>query len=176
MIVDLRTVLDEPRHFDLSLGPGWWDDQVGDGQVVGFDGPLAIHVRISRVDSQFMLEGTMAGRIRVRCDRCLATFQKALESEFRLILAVGPASDTGEGDFELSAKDMLVDFVTQDRIDLHEIVKEQIYLSLPMKGLCREDCAGLCPSCGENLNSGQCRCDRSRGHPAFLKLNRLKGE
>ena len=75
---------------------------------------------------------------------------------------------------ELEEEDMEVDFEKGDEIDLREILREQIYLSLPAKLICHPDCRGLCPQCGINLNEGQCRCTETLGHPGFAKLKNLK--
>ena len=58
--------------------------------------------------------------------------------------------------------------------DLDEVVREQIYFSLPMKSLCRKDCSGLCPLCGANLNMEECKCRKEKGHPGFSELKNLK--
>ncbi len=68
----------------------------------------------------------------------------------------------------------IVEFITDSEIRLDDIVREQIYLSLPMKCLCREDCSGLCPLCGTNLNMKKCECLREKGHPGFSKLKKVK--
>ena len=51
-----------------------------------------------------------------------------------------------------------ISFYRDDEIDLSELLREQFYLALPMKPLCREDCRGLCPQCGVNRNTGTCDC------------------
>ena len=85
-----------------------------------------------------------------------------------------PPSDAEKSELELSEEDMSVDFIMGDEIDLDEVVREQIYFSLPMKSLCREDCRGLCPVCGINLNKEECKCRREIGHPGFSELKKLK--
>ena len=61
-----------------------------------------------------------------------------------------------------------------DQIDLDEVLREQFYLALPMKPLCREDCAGLCPQCGTNRNTGTCSCETEPEDPRLAPLRRLK--
>ena len=75
---------------------------------------------------------------------------------------------------ELAEEDMEVDFVKGEEIDLADMLREQIYLSLPVKLICHSDCRGICPKCGINLNTGQCRCRQELGHPGFAKLKNLK--
>jgi uncharacterized protein len=83
-----------------------------------------------------------------------------------------------EAELELLEEDMEVEFIHGETVDLDAIIREQVYLALPMKNVCREDCAGLCPVCGANLNEGPCSCKKDSGHPAFSKLKflKIKGE
>ena len=69
-----------------------------------------------------------------------------------------------------------MDFSTYDgdRIDLDEIVREQILLALPTRQLCAEDCKGLCPSCGANLNEKACGCEQQQTDPRWSALEALK--
>jgi uncharacterized protein len=173
MIVDLKTILTAPRHFDFTLEPDWWQGDEEDDQILGLDSPLAVQITISRAGSKYVLDGRLSGRLRLRCDRCLEPFYDDLSSDFRLFLSL-PPSDAEKSDLELSEEDMSLDFIVGGEIDLDEIVREQIYFSLPMKSLCREDCSGLCPLCGANLNKEECKCRREMGHPGFSKLKNLK--
>ena len=151
MIIDLRTILQVPRRFDFTLEQDWWQGDEGDDQVLGFDCPLKVHINISRAGSTYVLKGNFAGGIRARCDLCLEPYHRDLESEFMLIL-LQPVFDTDQNEIELLKEDMSVDFIMGDEVDLDDIVREQIYLSLPIKFLCRENCSGLCHVCGANLN------------------------
>jgi uncharacterized protein len=86
-----------------------------------------------------------------------------------------PASvNTGPDDQEVADDDLGVSFYTDDVIDLRQLVREQCYLALPMKPLCREDCKGLCPVCGINRNREACSCDTAWVDPRFDALRKLK--
>jgi uncharacterized protein len=89
---------------------------------------------------------------------------------------VSPKSSRDEREVELLDEDMEVNFLYGETIDLDETIREQIYLSLPMKSLCKEGCLGLCPFCGANLNEGLCKCSRESPYPVFSKLKNLKIE
>jgi uncharacterized protein len=173
MIVDLRTISNGPRYVDLAFEPGWWHGDEHYDQILGLDGPLESRIAISKAGTKYVLEGHLKGVLRVRCDRCIEPYHYDLESSFRLFLALAPAG-ADESELELSEEDLSVDFVVGDEINLDEIVKEQVYLSLPMKTVCREECAGLCPICGANLNEEACECHREMGHPGFQKLKKAK--
>ena len=120
-----------------------------------------------------MLKGNLSGVLLIYCDRCLEPFHHVLEKEFKLSLSF-PPRDNEETEIELSEEDMVVDFISRDDIDLGDIVREQIFLHIPMKLLCSENCQGLCVSCGVNLNKKKCGCKKEEGHPAFSKLKSLK--
>jgi uncharacterized protein len=173
MIIDLRSILTAPRHFDFTLEPDWWRGDGEDNQILGLDSPLSVHISISRAGSKYVLEGSLSGRLKLRCDRCLEPFNNDLNSDFSLFLSL-PPTDTEKGELELVEEDMSLDFIIGDEIDLDEVVREQIYFSLPMKSLCRKDCSGLCPLCGANLNMEECKCRKEKGHPGFSELKNLK--
>ena len=66
-----------------------------------------------------------------------------------------------------------VHFFQGDEIDITEAVLKQIFLNLPMKFVCREDCQGFCPHCGINLNTGKCSCADDQIDPRWEKLKIL---
>lgn len=88
------------------------------------------------------------------CDRCLKTFTKDYSSRFEHI-AVRDEPEASELEEALVVKD--------SRLDLLEVVLSDILLELPSKNLCNEDCLGLCPGCGKDLNVGDCGCEVGGG-------------
>ncbi|MDY6971305.1 MAG: DUF177 domain-containing protein [Thermodesulfobacteriota bacterium] len=173
MIINLRAILHGHQRFDFILEPDWWEGNEENGQIMGLAAPLKVHMNISRLGERHLLEGSLSGVVLVWCARCLESYHRDLATEFRLFLTSLPAN-TDQNELELSEDDMWVDFVAGDEVNLLEIVREQIYLSLPMKTLCREDCFGLCPRCGTNLNKKKCSCERENGDQSFSKLKNLK--
>ncbi len=171
MIIDLSTIESGPRIFDFTLNPDWWHGDEND-RILGLDGPLECRVEISRSGIKYVLDGSISGYALVSCDRCLESYRCQLDFEFRLFLSA-TIPDPDQSETELTEDDMLIQFVDGNKIDLDDIVREQIYISLPMKSLCREDCAGLCPVCGTDLNKNMCECQRGEGHPGFSKLKAL---
>ena len=173
MIIDLRTVPDGTRSYEFVLEKDWWRSDEGKDQVLSIDTPIQVKIKIYKAGDKYVLDGDMVGGLQVRCDRCLEPYHQDLESVFRVFLALPlPATDMTE--VELVEEDLEVDFVRGEEIDVDEIIREQTYLSLPMKSLCRKKCLGLCPVCGSNLNAEDCQCYREQGHPGFSKLKNLK--
>ena len=177
MIIDLSTITSQPRHYHFAFEKDWWLNDANDEQIQGLDAPLQVDVDLYRAGAKFVLEGKMIGRLRIRCDRCLEPYGQDLKKAFTLILTA-LTTDSDQEEIELSDEDLLTDFIEGDEIELDDFIREQIYLALPIKCLCDENCAGICPDCGANLNSEPCSCQREKGHPAFLKLKhvKIKGE
>ena len=173
MIIDLLAITEE-TEFSEVLKEGWWDPGDENDQILGLDAPFRVKAKVSRAADKFLIQGTIRGGIQIRCDRCLEPFHRELEAPFHVYLVV-PRESSDQEEIELLDDDMEVDFIKGDTIDLSEIVREQVYLSLPMRSICKESCRGLCPVCGANLNESSCLCREPEGHPAFSKL-RLKGE
>ena len=73
---------------------------------------------------------------------------------------------SAEDEREVEDEDLETSYYRDDQIDLNELLREQFYLALPMKPLCREDCTGLCPQCGTNLNTGRVHCAPEWEDPA----------
>jgi uncharacterized protein len=80
-----------------------------------------------------------------------------------------------EEEVELTDRDVVVGYYEADQLDLGEVVREQVLLALPLKPLCREDCRGLCPTCGRNRNQFPCGCPppEEPGDPRLVPLRKL---
>lgn len=124
--------------------------------VYTFDAPLDWNVLIvNSGDKQFLVTGTVSGRARGVCGRCLDEFDLPLTGEIEgywLLKDPGEnlPDDLAEDEFEVIPED--------HRMDLGPFIQAALVLALPFMPLCREDCKGLCPTCGKNLNDGPCDC------------------
>lgn len=101
------------------------------------------------------------------CDRCLEEFQQDLSSGYGVMFVTD--QDAVEGDGEE------VQVISNDstHVDLAEDVRQFVILGLPQKMLCREDCAGLCPTCGSNLNLGKCECKSDDTDARWSELQKI---
>jgi uncharacterized protein len=174
MKIDLRSILHGAREFQFLVSPGWWEENCGDDPATRLAAPMDVTILVSSAGNKYILDGRLMGDIVLRCDRCLESYEYHLVSGFRLAL-VARQGENGQTEVELFREDLEEGLVEDLIIDLAEITREQVFLALPMKSLCREDCAGLCAVCGTNLNKGTCRCSRVGGHPGFSKLKKLDG-
>lgn len=117
-----------------------------------------IQGRVTRIDAEVRVKGQVTAGLEAVCDRCLEPVALPVEREFDLFYLPETSSTTTSGETELLERDLDVSFYTDDRIDVDEVVLEQLELSLPTRILCQEDCQGLCAQCGANLNVAPCNC------------------
>lgn len=98
-----------------------------------------------------MLKYTASFTLHTCCDRCLTEFDREYSFDFEHILVrVLNNGDDGDGDYVLTES---------DKLDMDELAVTDCLLQIPSKTLCREDCLGLCPMCGADLNKNECNCN-----------------
>jgi len=112
-------------------------------------------VVLTRLREDILLQGRVEGDVVLECSRCLEAYAQHLQMEMELQFQPSVAILTGEA-LPLPENDNVYLIDSHHILDLTEPIREQVILSLPMRPLCRPDCAGLCPTCGKNLNEGPC--------------------
>lgn len=130
--------------------------------------------RASKRREQIRLQGTVAASVEVRCDRCVAPVHIPVNADFDVTYVPEEVLTTDSEATELQADDLSFATYAGDELDLDELAREQLLLALPARHLCREDCKGLCPTCGEDLNTGACRCEAQEIDPRWAALAALK--
>jgi len=119
------------------------------------------------------LVGDYRTRIETLCARCLEPVSRDLASDFDLLyrpLGV----DAGPHERSVHEGDTEIGYYQGEGIELQDVLREQILLAVPIKAVCRDDCKGLCPHCGRNLNQESCHCEEDRGDPRWEALKDLK--
>ena len=137
--------------------------------------PVSLAFDIFKDKQAFRLAGRVQTTLELKCSRCLEPFTMPVDQEFDLRYQPH-AVNTGEGEHEIEEDDLTTAFYENDQIDLGQLMREQFYLALPMKPLCREDCLGLCTLCGTNLNRETCSCQRDWEDPRLAVLKQLKDD
>lgn len=120
-----------------------------------------------------IVKGDLECAVYLHCARCLKGFEMPIKESFELVYLM-PKDAPHEEEVRLSSDEMDVAFLEGDIFDLDQLLSERVWLSIPMKPLCRENCKGLCPICGKDLNEGQCECRQERIDPRFEALKALK--
>lgn len=112
--------------------------------------------------------------LRVLCARCVEPVNVPLEGSFDLLFRPENA-DAEAGERAITEDETEIGYYGKAGLLLEDVVREQVLLSLPGRTLCREDCKGLCASCGQNLNTGSCGCAESAGSkdPRWSALHNL---
>ena len=113
-------------------------------------GSLEVNKRGNVID----IKGKIKYTLKLTCSRCLEEFYKEMEEELHLILKKGKERIFREK--ALTDEDFDTVYIISDIFDISPYLHDVILLSIPLKPLCREDCKGLCPICGKNLNEGPC--------------------
>jgi len=140
--------------------------------IAGGDSLVEGKVTLVRTDRGILARATLHTEVGVTCSRCLSLFDCPLtlniEEEYF------PITDVVSGT-SLSLPEEPGCFTIDERhvLDLTEAIRQYALLAIPMKPLCGEDCAGLCPTCGYNLNQGPCNCLPQQADPRRSKLNKL---
>ena len=170
MFLDLSKIRAAREHYRQVYQS---DAFAGDRENFRVVAPVALDFDIFKDKEQFRLVGTAKATLELPCSRCLEPFEWPVDAHFDLRYQPH-AENTGEDEREIEEDDLSTAFYANAEIDLGQLMREQFYLSLPMKPLCREDCKGLCPVCGISLNRGTCQCKRDWEDPRFAALKALK--
>ena len=141
-----------------------------DSRIVGRP---ALKLYATREGEKVRLVGSLSAAVQIDCDRCLTPISMPVQQSFDL-LYIPPLRAAEEK--ELGDDDLSVAFYQHQVIDLDDLVREQIELALPMGRVCNEECKGLCPGCGANLNQQSCACRVDQVDSRWAALNRLKSE
>ena len=135
-----------------------------------FEKPIQVDLLVSKSKDQLVCRGKISAPVGLECSRCLLEYEEELSTDLDFVIdLVGtPEKMDSEEDGYFVADPSSAFFVIDD------LVREAIILSLPLKPLCSEDCKGLCPVCGTDLNKSQCHCVIKKTDPRWDKLKGLK--
>jgi uncharacterized protein len=172
MRLDLTRIHAQPEHYAKAYSA---EQFAGDHDTCRVAGPVSLEFDTSKDKEHFRLVGHVKTVLELTCSRCLETFMQPVDAPFDLRFQPH-SSNKGEGEVEIEEDDLSTAFYENDEIDLGQLMREQFYLSLPMKPLCGEDCRGLCVVCGTNLNRAACQCTRAWEDPRFAPLKSLQKE
>jgi len=136
--------------------------------------PIRCQGNLTLTAPDFLLHAELAYSQTVACNRCLKPVQQTVESAIDLVLVERSRKRVATEEEQLEAQELGLVEVEGGSFETRPLVVEQVELSLPMKPLCREDCAGLCPQCGQDLNEVRCSCVHERVDPRWAALAMLK--
>ncbi len=160
MILDLREILDKPGYsipfqYELELE----DPEFESARV---EGPVSVYGTVRNVAGVMLLNADFSARLSCVCDRCAAQFEKELKRSIEVCLADDLQDDEDPDYYPIEGNCCNVD----------DIITTELVLGMDTRFLCREDCKGLCPGCGADLNKGPCSCKKETD-PRLAVLEQL---
>jgi uncharacterized protein len=150
MILDLTRLVGGRLEESFRLAPGSPVFEGLDGEILEtFD--LDVTLRSANTGT-YLLDARLGGRLARPCRRCLIPVELDVDDRFRVVYQISDdEEETGDDDVVLLEVD-------STRIDLTDIVRSRLFLGTDQYPLCREECAGICPRCGQDLNLEPCLC------------------
>jgi uncharacterized protein len=121
------------------------------------------------------IKGRLATRLETSCARCLEALNEDVNREFDLLYRP-QGSDAERDEMSVTDAEAEIGYYEGEGILLSDVVREQVLLAVPLKMTCREDCKGLCPHCGKNLNQEQCSCAVAVEEPRWAALKEIRGK
>ncbi|HUF47817.1 MAG TPA: DUF177 domain-containing protein [Vicinamibacterales bacterium] len=170
MLFDSSRLRGEVEHLDRRFEPGAFDLAHEDFRVIG---PVHLVADARKDGAKVRLTGHLDAELECDCSRCLEPFPVPLHAAVDSLF-LPMADNIGEGEREVQQDDLGVSFYRDDEIDLGDVMREQFLLAVPMKPLCREECKGLCPVCGVNLNERDCGGHEGWVDPRLEGLRKLR--
>lgn len=184
MRIQVDRVSETPEELRFALGSEWWSRHYGgEGELAGaFVEPLTVRLHVHRMGEDLFLDGEVRGELELACGRCATRYRQPIREPLRLLLE--PAGSRVPADPEGAEGLAREGLYLSDELEhgwfggsefrLDRWVKEAVALGTPVQPLCREDCRGLCPRCGTDLNLERCTCEPEVRHSPFDVLRQLK--
>ena len=173
MNIRISNIPEEGIRFEFSRKGSWLEGMLpaDDRRDFSLRG-VKVDCLARKIRETICLEMIMKTDLELECCRCLEKTMLSLNSEVKYTLI--PLKDrVADDDSESLEEDVDFNYYKDDEIEFDPIVLEQIIMQIPIKPLCSENCKGLCPSCGLNLNIDTCKCCPQTGHVGFAILKNL---
>jgi uncharacterized protein len=178
MFLDIKELELHPLDFEEELLP----DVIDLGGEARQRTPLKTSGRAEVVEEHhgkhevikdIRLRGRLSTGLELQCARCLEPVRQDVSREFELLYRPLGA-DAGRDELSVTAAEAEIGYYQGEGILLEDVLREQVLLALPLKVTCREDCKGLCPHCGKNLNEEQCSCNVPMEDPRWAALKEIR--
>lgn len=166
MLLDLTAIRQPETPVDRTIAA----EAFPPDDAFRFVAPARVVATLHKDEDRYRLEGRVTTEVELDCSRCAEPFRMPVDGAFALRYLPQALAGNKEEDPDT---DPTTAFYADDRIDLGQVVREQIYLAIPMKPLCTPDCQGLCAQCGINLNTERCQCAPQWQDPRLAVLSTL---
>jgi len=178
MFLDIKDLEVRPLEFQEELQPGVIDfgGEVRQKTVLKTGGRAELveeHHGKHQIIKDIRLRGRLTTGLELQCARCLDPVPQEITREFELLYRPLGA-DAGRDELSVTDAEAEIGYYQGEGILLEDVLREQVLLALPLKITCREDCKGLCPHCGKNLNQEACSCNVPREDPRWAALKEVR--
>lgn len=180
MLIEIRELEDHPLDFQEKFGVGLIDfgpdlQQTGNLESAGRAQLVEEHHGKHQIIQDIRVNGKLSGAFQMACARCLEPVPQSIERDFDLLYRpIGV--DGGKAELSVTAAEAEISYYEGDGLLLEDVLREQVLLAVPLKAICREDCKGLCPHCGKNLNLAQCNCAEPAEDPRWSALKEIRSK
>ena len=178
MFIDIRELEREPVDFNEEFRPGAIDlgpelRQHSGLRAAGRVQLVEEHHGKHQTIKDIRVNGEVSAELEVACARCLEPVLQDVKRNFDLLYR--PLGiDAGREEMSVTGAEAEIGYYQGEGLLLEDVIREQVLLALPLKAICRQDCKGLCPQCGTNLNSGSCSCAEPAEDPRWSALKDLR--
>ena len=179
MLISVHDLQRQEVKFDQHFPPGSLDL----GPEIAQQTPLAARGQADLIEehegqkriADIRLRGDFSTQVEVRCARCLEPVSRDVAGHFDLLYR--PAGSSGKpAEAAITEAETEVSFYRGSGVMLEEALAEQVLLAVPLRQLCRAECKGICPHCGQNLNQAQCQCAGAAPDARWLALQEIKSK
>jgi uncharacterized protein len=171
--INVVTIPEEGLNLAISEDGKWFKECLPDGDQPDFSiRKVDVQCQITKASSTIFIKGNLSVLLGICCSRCLEEAELSADGDFYYTLI--PSRPETREEVELEAQELEISYYQGDFIDLTPIICEQIILQIPIKPLCSEECKGLCPQCGTNLNVTSCNCHLEFVDPRLAVLKNIK--
>ena len=178
MLIRIKDLQLQRLEFDEAFQPGAIDlgtdaRQVAPLQAKGKAELIEENRGHKEILDDIRLVGSLQTDVEIACARCLEPVRQSVNRDFELLYRPQGADKTKE-EAAVSKGETEISYYEGDGLRLEDVLREQVLLAIPYRALCQENCKGLCPTCGRNLNSGECDCEEARPDPRWNALGNLR--
>lgn len=167
-----------PKGYDVAqkLDRAWIQHVMGDDFEIAPGEEARVDAHLERVGNTVTVAGAASVVAKAPCARCLAPVRVELRPDLAVVLFPDGQLPAAAKNGEVSAEDCGVGTYHDKTVDLSQVVHDQVALGIPLVVLCKETCAGLCPQCGSDLNSGACGCVEASTSPWAEQLRSFRAK
>jgi len=159
-VIRLDSIKPDGLDVDAPVSVEWLIEVLGGGTPFRPAAAGHLQIHLDRLEQNVVhVRGRAALQLEADCSRCLEPVTLAVDTPVAVTMFPVDAEPQPAPDGELKAEDMGIATYEDEQIDIGAVIHDEVFLELPMNPLCAANCAGLCPSCGANLNQKTCECE-----------------